>query len=149
MGLHWWLPSLLGVTVMRPEGRRGARAKAEPGVPGGEVAKGEQHDLFNLHMETGVRQFFSPSKCNRNCSCVCLSWPFPALLIPHMGRAHPSGSVFWETICNNGLSIKKLETPIPLTGHPTSVMPSPEMLNTASSVILKNESQIERPALVG
>lgn len=39
----------------------GARVKAEPGVPGGEVAKGEQRDLFNLRMESGVRQFLSPS----------------------------------------------------------------------------------------
>lgn len=60
MGIHWWSPSSLGVTLMRPEGRRGARARAEPGVPDGEVAKGEQCDLFNLCMETGVRQLPSP-----------------------------------------------------------------------------------------
>lgn len=61
VGLHWWSPSSLGVTVMRPEGRRGARARAEPGVPGGEVAKGEQRRPFNLRMESGARQFLSPS----------------------------------------------------------------------------------------
>lgn len=46
-------------------------------------------------------------------------------------------------------SIKKLETPIPSTSHPTCAIPSPEiMLNTASSVVLKNEAQVECRASV-
>lgn len=36
-----------------------ARARAESKVPGGEVAEGEQCDLFNLHMESSVRHLLS------------------------------------------------------------------------------------------
>lgn len=42
----------------REEG--GTRARAEPRVPGGEVAEGEQCDLFNLCMESSVRHLLSP-----------------------------------------------------------------------------------------
>lgn len=61
VGLHWWMPNSLGFTVMAVRGEEGdARARAECRVPGGEVAEGEQCDLFNLHMESSVRHLPSP-----------------------------------------------------------------------------------------
>lgn len=59
--LHWCLPNSLGFTVVEARGKKGAtRARAEPRVPGGEVAEGEQCDLFNLRMESSVRHLLSP-----------------------------------------------------------------------------------------